>query len=61
MLRKEAESDKLMLQCNYLEEKYQSLQQHIYESSSVVSKVRQIKRTVCFPFQGCFFFRERLE
>ena len=41
MLRKEAESDKLMLQCNYLEEKYQSLQQHIYESSPVVSKVRQ--------------------
>ena len=49
MLRKEAESDKLMLQCNYLEEKYQSLQQHIYESSPVVSKVRQIKERSVSP------------
>ena len=38
-----------MLQCNYLEEKYQSLQQHIYESSSVVSKVRQIKERSVSP------------
>lgn len=43
MLRKEAESDKLLLQCNHLEEKYQSLQQHIYDNSPVVSKVRQMK------------------
>ena len=44
---KEVESDKLLMQCNYLEEKYQSLQQHIYENSPVVSKVRQLKeRTV---------------
>lgn len=43
MLKKKVESDKLMLQCNYLEEKYQSLQQDIYESSPVVSKVRQFK------------------
>lgn len=43
MLRKDVESDKLALQCNYLEEKYQSLQQHIYESSPIVSKVRQLK------------------
>ena len=32
-----------MLQCTHLEEKYQSLQLHIYESSPVVSKVRQFK------------------
>ena len=38
-----------MLQCNYLEEKYQSLQQHIYESSPVVSKVRQIKERSVSP------------
>lgn len=43
VLKKESESDKLMLQCIHLEEKYQSLQQHIYESSPVVSKVRQLK------------------
>ena len=43
MQKKDAESDKLALQCNYLEEKYQSLQQHIYEDSPVVSKVRQLK------------------
>lgn len=43
MLRKEAESDKLLLQCNHLEEKYQSLQQHIYDGSPVVAKVRQMK------------------
>ncbi|WP_294476288.1 tetratricopeptide repeat protein [uncultured Bacteroides sp.] len=43
ILKKDAESEKLMLHCNYLEEKYQSLQQHIYESSPVVSKVRQFK------------------
>ncbi len=43
MLRKDVESDKLALQRNYLEEKYQSLQQHIYESSPIVSKVRQLK------------------
>lgn len=43
ILKKDAESDKLMLQCNHLEEKYRSLQQHIYESSPVVSKVRQFK------------------
>ncbi|WP_291530089.1 tetratricopeptide repeat protein [Bacteroides sp. UBA939] len=47
MQKKEAESEKLMLQCNHLEERYQSLQQHIYESSPVISKVRQFKeRTV---------------
>lgn len=43
ILKKDAESDKLMLHCNHLEEKYQSLQQHIYETSPVVSKVRQFK------------------
>ena len=43
MQKKDAESDKLALQCNYLEEKYQSLQQYIYEDSPVVSKVRQLK------------------
>lgn len=43
ILKKDVESDKLMLQCNHLEEKYQSLQLHIYESSPVVSKVRQFK------------------
>lgn len=41
--KKGNESDKLALQCNYLEEKYQSLQQHIYEDSPVVTKVRQLK------------------
>lgn len=41
--KKEAESDKLLLQCNYLEEKYRSLQQQVYESSPVVAKVRQLK------------------
>lgn len=47
ILMKNAESDKLVLHCNHLEEKYQSLQQYIYESSPVVSKVRQFKeRTV---------------
>lgn len=40
---KEAESDKLVLQCNYLEERYQSLQQQIYESSPVITKVRELK------------------
>lgn len=43
MQKKGIESDKLALQCNYLEEKYQSLQQHIYEDSPVVTKVRQLK------------------
>ena len=43
ILKKDVESDKLMLRCNHLEEKYQSLQLHIYESSPVVSKVRQFK------------------
>lgn len=43
MQKKDVESDKLALQCNYLEEKYQSLQQHIYEDSPVISKVRQLK------------------
>lgn len=43
ILKKGLESDKLMLQCNHLEEKYQSLQQQIYDSSPVVSKVRQFK------------------
>lgn len=43
ILKKDVESDKLILQCNHLEEKYQSLQLHIYESSPVVSKVRQFK------------------
>jgi hypothetical protein len=33
MQMKEVESDKLAMQCNYLEEKYQSLQQHIYENN----------------------------
>lgn len=41
--QKEIESDKLLLQCNYLEDKYQSLQQHFYESAPVISKVRQFK------------------
>ena len=49
MQMKEVESDKLAMQCNYLEEKYQSLQQHIYESSPVVSKVRQIKERSVSP------------
>ena len=43
MQKKNVESDRLMLQCNYLEEKYQSLQQDIYETSPVISKVRQFK------------------
>lgn len=43
MQKKNIESDRLMLQCNYLEEKYQSLQQDIYETSPVISKVRQFK------------------
>lgn len=47
ILRKNVESDKLVLQCSHLEEKYQLLQQQIYENSPVVSKVRQFKeRTV---------------
>lgn len=50
MQMKEVESDKLAMQCNYLEEKYQSLQQHIYENSPVISKVRQLKeRTALSP------------
>lgn len=40
---KNTESDKLLLQCNHLEEKYQSLQLQIYETSPVISKVRQFK------------------
>lgn len=40
---KNVESDKLLLQCNHLEEKYQSLQLQIYETSPVISKVRQLK------------------
>ena len=43
LLQKNIESDKLLLQCNHWEEKYQSLQWQIYESSPVVSKVRQFK------------------
>lgn len=43
MQKKNIESDRLMLQCNYFEEKYQSLQQDIYETSPVISKVRQFK------------------
>lgn len=43
MRKKDMESDKLMLQCSYLEEKYRSLQQHIYENSPVISKVRLFK------------------
>lgn len=47
LLQKNTESDKLMLQCNHWEEKYQSLQWQIYESSPVISKVRQFKeRTI---------------
>ncbi|WP_077154300.1 tetratricopeptide repeat protein [Bacteroides bouchesdurhonensis] len=41
--QKETQSDKLMLQCEYLEEKYQSLQWQIYENSPVITKVRQFK------------------
>lgn len=41
--RKTVESDKLLMQCGHLEEKYQSLQWQIYENSSVVAKVRQLK------------------
>lgn len=43
ILKKDAESDKLMLQCVHLEEKYQSLQVQIYENAPVVSKVRKFK------------------
>lgn len=43
MQKKNVESDRLMLQCNYLEEKYHSLQQDVYETSPVISKVRQFK------------------
>ena len=43
------------MQCNYLEEKYQSLQQHIYESSPVVSKVRQLKERTALSSKISFF------
>ncbi|UBD70078.1 tetratricopeptide repeat protein [Bacteroides sp. BFG-257] len=55
MQMKEIESDKLVMQCNYLEEKYQSLQQHIYESSPVVSKVRQLKERTALSSKISFF------
>lgn len=41
--RKEAETDKLVLQYKHVEEKYYSLQQSVYETSPVVLKVRQFK------------------
>lgn len=43
ILKRDAESDKLVLQYSHLEDKYQSLQHHIYENSPVVTKVRQFK------------------
>ncbi|WP_294628430.1 tetratricopeptide repeat protein [uncultured Bacteroides sp.] len=43
MQQKEVESYKLTLQCSYLEKRYRSLQQDIYENAPVVSKVRQLK------------------
>lgn len=43
ILQRNVESDKLLLQCSHWEEKYQSLQIQIYESSPVVAKVRQFK------------------
>ena len=52
---KEVEADKLVMQCNYLEEKYQSLQQYIYESSPVVSKVRQLKERTALSSKVSFF------
>lgn len=41
--QKNAESDKLLLQCSCLEEKCNSLQLHIYENSPVLIKVRQFR------------------
>ena len=62
MQMKEVESDKLAMQCNYLEEKYQSLQQHIYENSPVISKVRQLKeRTALSPKIPSFSERDWTE
>ena len=55
MQMKEVEADKLVMQCNYLEEKYQSLQQYIYESSPVVSKVRQLKERTALSSKVSFF------
>ena len=47
---------------NYLEEKYQSLQQHIYENSPVISKVRQLKeRTALSPKIPSFSERDWTE
>lgn len=51
ILRKDTESDKLMLQCSYLDERYQSLQQNIYESSPIISKVRQLKERATLSFR----------
>lgn len=55
MQRKNADSDKLELQCNYLEQRYQSLQQQIYESSPVVSKVRQFKEQTMLSSKSSSF------
>ena len=48
-----------MLRCNHLEEKYQSLQLHIYESSPVVSKVRQFGMNGMFCLLKITFFLEK--
>lgn len=58
MQMKEVEADKLVMQCNYLEEKYQSLQQYIYESSPVVSKVRQLKERTALSSKVSFSLRK---
>lgn len=61
MQMKEVESDKLAMQCNYLEEKYQSLQQHIYENSSGYLESPSVEGTNCFVSQNTVFFRKRLD
>ena len=40
---KQTESDKLILHCQNIEEKYYQLQKHTYETAPVVLKVRQLK------------------
>lgn len=55
MLSKRVESDQLTLQCTHLEEKYQSLQIQIYESSPVISKVRRLKERVHTPSKAFAF------
>ena len=62
ILKKDVESDKLILQCNHLEEKYQSLQLHIYESSPVVSKLKEIgPKLTEEDLRVCAFLREGVQ